>query len=128
MNLQLIQDESHRNPMSLPELAQRMREWLGAGYEAVIFESGNRPVAYALHHRQDDFIYLRQFFVHREMRRRGVGRTAVGILRTEVWPRGIRIVVTALIDNAPALAFWRAVGFTDYCLSLEILPQPKEGT
>lgn len=128
MNLQLIQDERHRNPMSADELAQRMRGWLSGDYEAVIFENDAGVVAYALHHPQDDFIYLRQFFVDRAMRRRGVGREAVGILREEVWPRDRRIVVTALTHNETAITFWRAVGFADYCLSLEILPKSGGAT
>jgi hypothetical protein len=28
LNFRLIRDEGHRNPMSEPELAHRMREWL----------------------------------------------------------------------------------------------------
>lgn len=58
LNHQLIRDEGHRNPMTVPELEERVRAWLNTDYEAVIFEDG-------------------------------------------------------------ADAFWKAVGFSEYCLTLE---------
>jgi len=91
MNARLIQDEGHRNPMTVPQLAGRMAEWLRAEYEAVLFEDEGTPLGYALFRRDPDAIYLRQLFVEREHRRRGVGRTAVGLLLREVWPAGSRI-------------------------------------
>ena len=33
-----------------------------------------------------DGIYLRQFFVDRQQRRRGVERRALGVLRAALWP------------------------------------------
>src|SRR5262245_41538269 len=34
LNHQLIQDEGHRNPMTVPELEQRMRDWISSEYRA----------------------------------------------------------------------------------------------
>src|SRR6266571_169811 len=48
MNHQLIQDEGHRNPMTVPELEQRMGGWLAGEYRAVIYEHKGEVVAYAL--------------------------------------------------------------------------------
>ena len=125
MNSQLIEDEKHRDPLSLPALQKRMGEWLSGEYTAILFESDELPVAYALYHYQDDFLYLRQFFVIKEKRRQGIGRQAVNILVEEVFPPDKRLVVTALTQNPNAIKFWRTVGFSDYCLSLEILPRIK---
>ncbi len=125
MNSQLIEDEKHRDPLSLPALQKRMSNWLSGEYTAILFESDELPVAYALYHYQDDFLYLRQFFVVREKRRQGIGRQAVNILVEEVFPPDKRLVVTNLSQNPNAIKFWRAVGFSDYCLSLEILPRTK---
>ena len=33
-----------------------------------------------------------------------------------------RITVDVLCQNEVGVAFWRAMGFTDYCLTLEIYP------
>jgi GNAT superfamily N-acetyltransferase len=126
LNHQLIRDEGHRNRMTVEQLEQRLRGWLGHEYRAVIFEDGAGVVAHALFGMQPEAIYLRQFFVVRHRRREGLGRQAMGMLRSEVWPKNARLTVEVLVNNKPALAFWRAVGYTDYCLTLEILPKPQQ--
>src|SRR5260221_4979625 len=93
LNHELIRDEGHRNPMTVPELEQRMRGWLSGGYRAVVYEDSDEVVAYALFREQQDEIYLRQLFVIRDRRRQGIGRQAVEILRSAVWPRHKRLTV-----------------------------------
>jgi predicted acetyltransferase len=123
LNHQLIRDEGHRNPMTIPELAERMKFWLASEYTAVIFEDGGETVAYALFRVEPKEIYLRQLFVARNRRRKGVGREAVKILRSKIWPARKRLTVDVLVQNAAATAFWRAMGYKDYSLKLEIMPQ-----
>jgi ribosomal protein S18 acetylase RimI-like enzyme len=121
MNHQLLQDERHRNLfMTLPQLEERMRGFLSGDYRGVIFQEDGDIVAYALYREQLDEIYLRQLFVQRDRRRRGHGRRAVEILRSDIWPKGKRLTVDVLLHNTDAIAFWRAVGFKDYLLGLEI--------
>lgn len=100
--------------------------WLGDGYKAVIFEENGVPVAYALYLEQQEEIYLRQLFVVPERRGCGIGRQAIGILRSEFWLGTKRLTVEVLTANPRALAFWRSVGYTDYSLKLEILPDREE--
>jgi GNAT superfamily N-acetyltransferase len=83
-------------------------------------------VAYALYRPSDDGwegpaggVYLRQLFVCRAKRRRGVGRAAVELLREEVWPRGCRVTLETLLHNEPARAFWRSLGFREYSIAFE---------
>jgi len=122
LNYQLIRDEGHRNRMTVPELEQRMRGWLASEYAVVIFEDGKEVIAYALYREQPEEIYLRQLFVVRNRRRQGIGRQAFEILRSKVWPTNKRLTVEVLVQNEAAVAFWRVVGYKDYCLTLEILP------
>lgn len=123
LNQQLLHDEGHRNrEMALSELERRMMAWLEREYKAVIFEEANELVAYGLFREAPDEIYLRQLFVVAHRRREGIGRRAVQILRKEVWPANKRLTVDVLVTNTAALAFWRTVGYRDYCLTLEILP------
>ena len=122
LNHQLIRDEGHRNNMTVPELEQRMKDWLVSEYAGMIFEMDGRIVAYALYREQPEEIYLRQLFVVRNQRRKGIGREAVNILRSKIWPKNKRLTVEVLVQNETAVAFWRAVGYEDYCLTLEILP------
>jgi predicted acetyltransferase len=122
LNHQLIRDEGHRNPMTVPELDQRMRSWLAGEYRAVFFEADGGIVAYALFREEPEEIYLRHLFVVRHKRRQGVGRKAVEILRSQIWPRDKRLTVEVLVANTNAVAFWRAVGYSDHALRLEIMP------
>ena len=122
LNHQLIRDEGHRNQMTVPELERRMRDWLSSEYAAVIFEEGKEVVAYALYRERPDEVYLRQLFVVQIRRRQGIGRRAFEILRFRLWPKGRRLTVDVLVQNAAAISFWRSVGFNDYCLTLEITP------
>jgi len=123
LNHQLIRDEGHRNPMTVPELEQRMKGWLAVEYAAVLFENDGEVVAYALYREQTEEIYLRQLFVVRPRRRQGIGRQAMKVLRTQIWAKHKRLTVEVLVQNTAAVAFWRAAGYRDYALTLEILPE-----
>src|SRR5260221_7927046 len=109
--------------MTVPELEQRMRDWLFDEYKAIVFEDGGEVVAYALFREQVDEIYLRQFFVVRHRRRQGIGRRSAQILRSDIWPKTKRLTLDVLVTNKDATAFWRAIGYADYSLRLEILPE-----
>jgi predicted acetyltransferase len=96
--------------MTVPELEQRMRSFIEGEYRAMVFETNGEVVAYALYREQSQEIYLRQLFVVRHRRRQGIGRRAIGILRTQVWPKAKRLTVEVLVANQSTVAFWRAVG------------------
>ena len=131
LNHQLIQDEGHRSKMTVPELEDRMRDWLADEYRAIMYEHGGNIVAYALFREQPEEIYLRQLFVVRDRRRQGIGRRALEILRSQVWPNTKRLTVGVLVANTQAVAFWRAMGYADYSLELEIMPgsfEPRKNT
>jgi predicted acetyltransferase len=122
LNHQLIRDEGHRNSMTISELTRRMKSWLAGDYAAVLFENDGAVVAYAVYAEQPEKIYLRQLFVVRNRRRQGMGRQVMEILRSKIWPKNKRLTVEVLASNTPATAFWRAMGYRDYSLMLEILP------
>jgi len=123
LNHQLIQDEGHRNRMTVAELELRMRGWLASEYRAVIAGIDGEVAAYALFREQPDEIYLRQLFVVRSRRNQGIGRQLMTFLRERVWPKSKRLTVEVLVANQAAVAFWRSIGYADYCLTLEIKPQ-----
>ena len=123
-NRQLIEDEGHDNTMSLEELVVRMRNWLTTEYQALIFEdpAAPAPVAYALLRDTPEWVHLRQFFVARDRRRRGIGARAVALLRDSVFPPDKPVIVEAMAWNQPALSFWRAMGFADRYVGLQSRP------
>ncbi|MBM3837829.1 MAG: GNAT family N-acetyltransferase [Verrucomicrobia bacterium] len=124
LNEQLMQDEGHPNDLTRQQLADRMRTWLQGEHRAVIFEEGQDLVAYALYcvgerSPTDRFIFLRHFFVQRPLRRKGIGREAVRLLLTEVFPPNARVLLDVLYHNQAARAFWQKLGFTEHCLTFE---------
>jgi GNAT superfamily N-acetyltransferase len=123
LNSQLIRDEGHRNPMTTAQLEERLRGWLASGaYQALLFEEHHEVVAYALFRETEAEVYLRQFFVVRHRRGEGLGRRAMHELFT-LWPRHKRWTVSVLVTNVAGIAFWRAMGYTDDELTLEIMPR-----
>ncbi|HEV2438543.1 MAG TPA: GNAT family N-acetyltransferase [bacterium] len=130
MNKQLIEDEGHRNPMTISELAARMRGWLQSGWNADLFERvdpqvGPTMVGYALYqHRNDEFfperpiVYLRQFLITREHRQQGLGRRALRELLAVRFPLPCTVVVDVLTANTRGVEFWQAVGFAPYQMTL----------
>ena len=120
LNYQLIIDEGHRNQMSISELEGRLKDWLDEAYQAVLFEVEGEVAAYALYRTQQGEIYLRHFFVVRHRRRQGMGKQAMAILRGHIWPKMMRLTVSVLTHNEAGLKFWRAMGYQDYCLTMEI--------
>jgi GNAT superfamily N-acetyltransferase len=130
LNQQLQIDELHSRLMQLPDIERRMAGWLETGgYEAVIFECEHRPAGYALFRRESEpeHVYLKQFFVCRDCRRQGIGRQAIVWLRTHVWHDSPAIYLDALVNNDRAIAFWKAVGFRDYCITMELKRETSAG-
>ena len=120
LNRQLIEDEGDATKFSIEELTGFWRKWLGNEYQAVLFFDEDRICAYALFRPDEEgTIWLRQFFVCRDCRRRGVGREAMRLLREQIWPLKARIILEVLLGNDRGLQFWRAVGFRDHALVLQ---------
>jgi ribosomal protein S18 acetylase RimI-like enzyme len=117
MNLRLIQDEGHGNSMGVAELYERMSNWLSSNYRSVLFEVNDGVVGYALWRLDRDCLYLRQFYISTESRRRGYGKAAIESLKVSEWS-GHQLRLEVLIGNQTALEFWRSVGFEEYSLTM----------
>jgi GNAT superfamily N-acetyltransferase len=122
-NHHLILDEGQRNRLSFAQLRERMQKWIRGEYRAVLFESNQIPVCYALYREDPDEIHLIQFFVEGKRRRKGIGHRCVDILRLQIWPSDKRLIVEALMKNESTIQFWRSIGFNAYRLTLEIMPE-----
>lgn len=119
-NRDLIEDEQADNPMTAGQLELRLRGWLRGDYEAVVFEEHGAPVAYALFRPDESGVYLRQFFVARAHRRRGVGREAFALFRARCVPPGAALALDVLIHNERARSFWRAVGMREHAIGFRL--------
>ena len=125
-NKEMIADQGHRNPMNVDELEDRMKNWLeNESYIAHIFYDRSSPVAYSLYREEANEVFLRQFYVCRDFRRQGIGTRAMEILLKDIWPNDKRLIVEVLLTNKPAIEFWKAVGYREHYLGLEILPEER---
>ena len=122
MNKRLIEDEQHPNPMTVDELAERMRGWLGGreyiGYLGLFDE---KPVAYCIYRDEGPYYYMRQLYVERDYRRQQLGTTLLDWMFKYLWTdKSVRLDVLA--HNARAIRFYEAYGFVTGCLRMEKRP------
>jgi len=125
MNRQLIEDERSRNPLNVRQLELRMQSWLDGSWSAIMIYKNDNLIGYLLYQqRTDDFypdqriIFVRQFFVQRTYRRRGIGREAFEQIADQFFPSDARVTLDVLATNPEALRFWEDIGFTPYATTL----------
>lgn len=118
LNKRLIEDEGHPNPMTVSELVERMAGWLAGAYIAYVLREGDTIAAYALYRDDGDTYYLRQLYVERGFRRRGLATHLLDWLYANVW-RDKPVRLEVLAHNAGAIAFYEAYGFRVWCLSFQ---------
>ncbi len=116
MNRMLIEDERAENDMTLSQLEARMAGFLAGDYRAFLFGAAGEEVGYALVNLSASPLYLRQFFIRREKRRSGHGRTAFQALLKHLNAQTIDIDV--LVWNGAGRAFWQSLGFQERFVSM----------
>ena len=118
LNRQLIEDERHPNPMTRAELAERMIRWMEEGYTCYVARSGGVTAGYCLFRDEGNHYYLRQLFVARCQRRRGIATALMDWMYANVWSgKPVRLDVFA--HNEEAVAFYRGYGFRVAVLRME---------
>jgi len=125
MNQQLIQDERSLNTINVRQLELRMQTWLDGSWSAIMIYKNADLIGYLMYQqREDDYypdqrvIFVRQFFVQRAYRRRGIGRQAFEQITEQFFPSDAKVRLDVLATNAEALSFWEDLGFTQYAMSL----------
>ena len=116
MNKHLIEDEESDNPMSVEELEDRMRGFLRSDYNAYYFIEDEITIGYALIKHMSSPLYLRQFYIDREYRRKHYGKQAFYMLLDFL--NTTEIDVDVLTDNEIGLKFWRNMGFKSKYISM----------
>ena len=83
-------------------------------------------VGYSLHQlRRDDYlpnelnVHLRQFFIERASRSRGLGREAFGAI-SKTFPESCTVVIEVLAVNPRGQKFWQSLGFDIYCTTMTL--------
>ena len=121
MNKCLIEDEQSSNPMTIKELEKRMEDFLSDEYSAYFFlddksESSDKTIGYALVKHTASPLYLRQFYINREYRRKHLGSEAFKLLLDYL--ETDKIDIDVLPWNEKGMAFWKSMGFTETCISM----------
>lgn len=110
-NKQLIEDETSNNPMSIEELEERMTGFLNTEYDAYFFLVDEVVVGYALVKKTCTPLYLRQFLIEREYRRKHYGREAFRALLEYLGVE--RMDIEVLPWNERGMRFWESCGFKE---------------
>lgn len=126
MNKRLIEDEGSRNPMILAALRERMAGWLGTGeYTVDLFLGGTHVVGYAVYQTRNTnastgprYVYLRQLYIERDERGKGLGTQALRLLRDTRFPRGCPVQLEVLVGNLSAQKFYERKGFAPYATTM----------
>lgn len=122
LNRRLMADEAHPYPLSIEALHERMARWVAGEYRVLLFRHGGQVCGYAVWRVEEEGVHVRHFFICRDQRRRGIGRAAFARMRREVFPTDQPIHLDAAVWNTDAIGFWRALGFRDFSLTLELQP------
>ncbi|MCL6591342.1 MAG: GNAT family N-acetyltransferase [Firmicutes bacterium] len=118
LNKQLIEDEKHDNKMNVEQLRERMKGFINSNYKAYLFEKDSKTIGYALVDHTRKPLYLRQFFICRDVRRQGYGKTTFNklweLLKTEI------IDIEVMSWNERGIGFWRSLGFKDRSIYMRL--------
>ena len=108
--------------MSVPGTGQANgASWLAGEYQAVVFEDAGHPIGYGPVPPGIRACVLAAVFCReRALAGRGIGRAAIDWLRQHAWRADRCIRLDVLVGNRAGISFWHAVGFRDYCLTLEL--------
>ncbi len=126
MNQRLIEDEKSRNPMSIEEIKDRMNDFIQKDWQADLILFDSRVIGYALYQvRPDDYdphlsvVYIRQYFICRDHRAKGYGRTAFQLLKEIRFRNQVDFAIDVLATNSSGKRFWDSVGFEEYSTSMK---------
>lgn len=110
LNQELIEDEQHPNPIRIAQLTERMQGWLTTDYICYMAKEKGSIVAYCLYRDDESHYYMRQLYVDRAHRRKGIATRLLDWLYENVWmDKKVRLDV--LVHNEDAVAFYQRYGF-----------------
>ena len=118
LNKRLIEDEKHPNQMDVKQLEQRLKNWLESEYTAYIIKGGDEILGYCLYRDDGDFYYLRQLYIDRHCRRKGLATKLLDWMYTNIWTNK-KTRLDVLAGNTRAIKFYESYGFKTGCLRME---------
>jgi GNAT superfamily N-acetyltransferase len=115
MNHRLVEDMSTEN-WSHDRYRDRFRRWIeGHRWSVDLFVEDKHAVGYSVYQRRQDHfdnaqsvIFMRHFYIEREHRCRGLGRSAFDLLVETRFPRHSGITLDVLPTNPDSTKFWES--------------------
>ena len=120
MHRQSVADECNEAIPSLSKCTAEIERLFGRECEAIVFGAAGVDMGYTLFQRESQGVFVRHFFVSRQHRRCGVGRSAMQWLLANAWGKPKRVRLAVHVDNEAGIAFWRSVGFTDWLIDMKL--------
>jgi predicted acetyltransferase len=121
MNKQLIEDEGSRNPMNNEQLKERMKGMLQGEWKGLIISDEDEILGYMIYKESPDEyypnqteLYIRQYFIKRQHRSRGIGAQAFKTISSDYFPDNVVLTVDVLEVNPRGKKFWEKIGFKPY--------------
>ena len=110
LNKHLIEDEQHPDPINIVQLTERMKAWLATDYICYVGKQDGCILTYCLYRDEGSYYYMRQLYVDRAHRRKGIATQLLNWLYENVWTdKKVRLDVLA--HNEDAVAFYKRYGF-----------------
>ena len=110
LNGRLNEDQQHPPWMNMNQLTQRMKTWLENEYVCYLAKENGSIIAYCLYRDETKHYYMRQLYVERKYRRKGIATRLLNWLYQNVWTdKKVRLDVLA--HNEDAVKFYKNYGF-----------------
>ena len=130
MNDRLVEDQGSENPFSISDLEDRFKAWLTSDeWKIDVFLESDSIVGYAVYQQRPDYydqdqtvVYLRQFYIERQHRGRGLGTRAFAQLARERFLEGCEVSLDVVSTNPRGESFWSKLGFVPYFTAMKLKP------
>lgn len=128
LNADLLQAQNVESGMTLDALEVRMREFLAAEYQAVLFVYHEKVVGYALFKLEPKFAFIRHIYVDTSAGKKVRVDTAFQSLRKGELQAYASIRLDVPEGNKESLQLWESMGFQPRSVRLELETATKSGT
>ena len=130
MNDRLVEDQGSENPFSVSDLEDRFKTWLESEeWQIDVIKESDSIVGYAVYQQRSDYyvedqtvVYLRQFYIERQHRGRGLGTRAYPQLVADRFPEGLEVSLDVVSTNPRGQSFWSKFGFDAYFTEMKLKP------
>ncbi|MFP4113478.1 MAG: NUDIX domain-containing protein [Spirochaetota bacterium] len=116
----LLHEQGISSELGQAELENRVRGFLGNGYQAVLFQWKEQTVGYALYRLSPKYAFIRHFYLDRDVSKKLHVSEAFSLLRNEEMRDYASIRIDVPESDKEGLALWESIGFQPRSVRLEL--------